>query len=149
MAAATLRPAEPRDHPALAELLAQLGYPADPAALPDRLARLERTPGAELVVAEVAGRTVGLATLHLLPVIHEDAPRGQLTSLVVLETHRGRGLGRLLVEHLERRARAAGVRRMAVTTANHRSDTHRFYEGLGYVWTGRRYGKELPPESAA
>jgi N-acetylglutamate synthase-like GNAT family acetyltransferase len=139
-----IRVAEYRDAPALVELLAQLGYPTDVRSVERRLeVLLPRTDGA-LLVAEEGGSVIGLGTLHLLPVLHEDAPRGQITALVVAESARGRGAGQALVHHLEQIARERGVRRMVVTTANHRARTHHFYEQLGYEWTGRRYARALP-----
>lgn len=146
MSAATtrIRPAEPEDAAAIGELLGQLGYPADPGAVRRRLAVLLARPGAVLV-AEEAGRVVGLGAVHLFPVLHEDDPRGQVTALVVAESSRGRGIGQALIGELEEVARAGGVRQVVVTTANHRAATHHFYEGLGYEWTGRRYARTLAP----
>lgn len=137
-----IRPAEPRDAAAIAELLAQLGYPAEPAAVVRRLdAMLPRRDGAVLVAEE--GAVVGLGALLLFPVLHEDAPRAQLTALVVAEIARGRGVGAALVRHLEEIALQGGARKIVVTTANHRARTHLFYERLGYEWTGRRYARPL------
>lgn len=143
-----LRAAEGRDAPILAELLGQLGYPAEVEAVKRRLEHhLSRSDGAVLV-AEEDGRVVGVGALHLVPVLHEDAPRGMLTALVVAESARGRGVGKELVRGLEEIAMLDGVQSVVVTTANHREATHHFYERLGYAWTGRRYRKEISPTPA-
>jgi ribosomal protein S18 acetylase RimI-like enzyme len=47
------------------------------------------------------------------------------------------------VAELEAFARQHGCDRIIVTTANHRDGAHRFYDRLGYEFTGRRYAKSL------
>jgi len=141
-----IRPAVADDAPELATLLAHLGYPADAAALPDRLLRL-RAGGDDAFVAVLDGATVGLATVHARAVLHVARPVAQLTALVVPPEMRGRGVGRALVAAAEQWARAQGAERLVVTTALHRADAPLFYERLGFEHTGRRYVRRLePPE---
>lgn len=131
--------AESRDGPALAALLGEVGYPATRAAAARRLDVLLRHDGSTVLVAVDDERVIGFGSLHVFPVLHEDAPRGQITALVVSQSFRNRGIGRMIVSGLEEVARANGVGRIVVATANHRADTHRFYENLGYEHIGRRY----------
>jgi GNAT superfamily N-acetyltransferase len=137
-AAVVIRLATDADAPAIASLLAHLGYPADPADLPERIRRL-RAAGDDAFVAEVDGTTVGLATVHARDVLHVARPVGQLTALVVPPEIRGRGVGRALVAEAERWGRGRGADRLVVTTALHRADAPLFYERLGFEHTGRRY----------
>jgi len=134
----TIRLATDGDAPAMASLLAHLGYPADPADLPDRLRRM-RAAGDDAFVAEVDGAAAGLATVHSRTVLHVARPVAQLTALVVPPEMRGRGVGRALVAEAERWAMARGADRLVVTTALHRADAPLFYERLGFEHTGRRY----------
>jgi GNAT superfamily N-acetyltransferase len=140
--AVAIRPAVDDDAPALAELLAHLGYPADAADLPDRLLRM-RSGGDDAFVAVLDGETVGLATVHARAVLHVARPVAQLTALVVPPAMRGRGVGRALVGAAEQWGRAQGADRLVVTTALHRADAPLFYERLGFEHTGRRYVKKL------
>ena len=133
-----IRAATVADAPAMAELLAHLGYPADAAELPDRLRRL-RAAGDDAFVAELDGTAVGLATVHERVVLHVARPVAQLTALVVPPEMRGRGVGRALVTEAERWGRKRGADRLVVTTALHRADAPLFYERLGFEHTGRRY----------
>src|SRR5688572_9250110 len=105
---AAIRSATAGDAPAVAELLAELGYPADPAAVAARLERLAATGSDAVYVAEANGRLLGLASLHITTLLHRDEPVGRITALVVRTDARGRGLGRALVEHAARAAAAAG-----------------------------------------
>ena len=138
-----VRRAEARDAEAIAGLLGELGYPADPDSVVARLAPLLDRADMAILVAELAGDVVGLGSVFLLPVLHENGARGMITALVVSQSARRRGVGRLLVRALQAYARESGCTRIIVTTANHRADAHQFYEDVGFSWTGRRYGSSL------
>jgi GNAT superfamily N-acetyltransferase len=139
----TIREAAASDADALARLCTQLGYPSASAAMPSRLSRLNADGCASALVATQDGEAVGLATVHLRHALNHATPLAQLSLLVVDERARGRGIGRALVAAVEAWARERGCHRIVVTTALHRSDAHRFYERIGYVHTGRRYGKDF------
>jgi GNAT superfamily N-acetyltransferase len=141
----TFRPAASSDAPALRELMAQLGYPADEAELARRLARVLTAPGHALLVATVGDRPVGLAQVALLPLL-EDEGSAHLLALVVDEAHRNHGLGARLVAAVETWAAAAGAPRVVVRSNIVRTRTHAFYERLGYVRakTQLNLRKELP-----
>jgi N-acetylglutamate synthase-like GNAT family acetyltransferase len=136
----TIRDARFEDSAAIADLLGQLGYPTTVEAVEARLARLARV-GDKVVVADLDGSIVGLASLRLSPSIEYDTPAGQLASLVVDEAHRRAGVGRALVEAMEAEARRLGCGALFLTTAAHRAGAHAFYERLGFEHTGRRYAK--------
>jgi GNAT superfamily N-acetyltransferase len=138
----TIRDARRDDSAAIADLLGQLGYPADAEAVSARIRRL-LDAGDRLVVADVDGHVVGLASLHVSPSLEYDEPAGKLAALVVDEAHRGAGIGRLLVEEMEAEARGRGCGVFFVTTAERRADAHAFYERLGLEYTGRRYARAL------
>jgi GNAT superfamily N-acetyltransferase len=127
----------------LAALLAELGYPADSAAVRDRLARLTARSDVAVFVADDGSAEAGLATVHVIPCIHVDEPMAMLSALVVGERHRGRGIGRGLVTAAERWAIERGAPRMTLVSGLARRDAHAFYERLGYEHTGRRYSKML------
>ena len=138
-----IRTAAASDAPSLSVLLGELGYPADSAAIPARLAALERSDVAAALVAELDGDVIGVATVHVVPAIHSSRPAALLTALVVAETARGDGAGRALVGAAEEWARSRGAERIAVTSGAQRTDAHEFYERIGYARTGVRFGKPL------
>jgi GNAT superfamily N-acetyltransferase len=138
----TVRDALTADSEAIAALLGQLGYPTQPAIVEARLERLSIV-GDRVVVAELDGRAVGLAHLQVAPAIELDRPAAKIGALVVDEAHRGRGIGRALVEAMQDEARTRGCEVLFLTTSNRRDDAHAFYERLGLEQTGRRYGRTL------
>ena len=141
----TIRPAAEADAAALVPLLATLGYPAPAGAVTARLRRLAayRGPVVALVAAAGDGSLAGLLTAHAFATLHADEPAALLTTLVVAPEARGRGVGRALVRAAEAWAVAQGVVKVSVTSAERRADAHRFYEGLGYAYTGRRFARTL------
>jgi N-acetylglutamate synthase-like GNAT family acetyltransferase len=139
-----IRPAEAADAATIADLLGQLGYPAEEGAVARRLARLGDSATDRVLVAEDASAVVGVATLHVIPLFHrDDGDLGRLSVIVVDEARRGGGVGRILVAAVEKAARELGCARIEVTTGLRRVETHRFYEELGYEERPRRYLKEL------
>ncbi len=143
MSSARLRAPRAGDHETIATLLDQLGHPANADDVPRRVAAIERDPDAAIWIAELEGRVVGFATALMIAAIHMDGPVAQLTSLVVDEGVRGRGVGAQLVTEAERWARERGAVRISLTSALHRVPAHAFYEHLGYAKTGVRLAKDL------
>ena len=138
-----IRAAAEGDASALGRLLGQLGYPADARDVPRRLTRFAERGAAVAFVAEVDGSVVGVATAHLFASIHAEHDVAWLTTLVVAQDARHRGVGRALVAAAEEWARTHKCQRLSVTTALHRDDAHAFYDQLGYQHNGRRYTKAL------
>ena len=81
------------------------------------------------VAIDPAGRTVG----HLQAVPREDA--WEVTNTAVLESERGRGIGRALLERAVEEARSVGVRRVVLATATADIGNLRFYQRCGFRLT--------------
>lgn len=138
-----IRDARREDAAALVELLDQLGYPASAGAVTRRVERLAASAADHLVVAELDGRVVGLAALHVSSSVEHDEDAGKLSAMIVDEAYRRRGIGEALVVAIEREARTRGCRLLFLTTAEHRKDAHEFYRRVGFEETGRRFAKPL------
>jgi GNAT superfamily N-acetyltransferase len=139
-----VRLAQASDAPALATLVAQLGYPAPAEAMPARLENLSRASDAIALVAEdEAGNVVALMTARVFPVIHLDAPIAWLTALVVLDSARGKGIGSMLLERAEQWAIQKGAHKISLSSAIHRTETHSYYDNRGYERSGLRFTKKL------
>lgn len=139
-----LRAPEEADAPALADLLAVLGHPAEPADVARRLASLERLdPGALRLVAELDGRVVGFVAAHQTPMLHRARAVGRITTLVVAPAEHGRGYGGLLLDAATQWLIHRGADRLELTSGSDRREAHRFYERRGWIQEGLRFVREL------
>ena len=138
-----IRDARPADAAGIADLLGELGYPAEAAPVRRRLERITHDPSSTLFVAEVDGEIAGLGGLHVLPLVEHDELGCMLTAMVVGAEHRRQGIGAELVGAVEREARTRGCSRLVLSSADRRLDAHAFYESLGFEATGRRFVKPL------
>lgn len=144
-AALVLREATADDAVDIARLLTQLGHPTASTDVPARLVRMAERDRVMVLVAARGRQVVGLATVHLHVALHRSRDVAWLTTLVVDESERGRGIGRRLVEAVEAYARQQGCERLSVTTHEHLTGARAFYERVGLPPTGRRFGKMLLP----
>jgi GNAT superfamily N-acetyltransferase len=142
-ATVTIRNAEVDDAAAVAQLMAQLGYPTTGAAMANRLTRLGSHPDYQTFVAEIGNTVVGLVGVYLGHALEFNQPYGRLTGLVVDEAHRGQGIGRRLLNRAEEWLKQRGVEMLTLTSGNHRNEAHRFYSHVGYEQTGLRFIKRL------
>lgn len=139
----TIRRATPADAAAIAPLLGELGYASSADDTSRRLTVMADDDHVAVFVAMESDHITGVATVQYLSVLHASEPVAQLMLLVVAETHRRRGVGRVLTDAAERWASERGCTHMLVVTGLQRADAHAFYETLGYHHTARRYVKRL------
>ena len=126
----TIRPARVDDAAAVSRLMAQLGYDIAPADAAARLPRILSRPDHRFLVAD-DGAIVGW--IHASLSEHIDAETCVLIEgLVVDRQHRGRGIGRQLLGHVEEWARASGCALVRLRSTDARTEAHKFYERLGY-----------------
>jgi ribosomal protein S18 acetylase RimI-like enzyme len=144
----TVDDAVPADFPAIAELTVGVYRDeqlASEAYLP-QLADVEgRAARAQLLVAREDGRVVGAVALVLagdFGEVTESPDEAAFRMLVVDPEVRGRGVGELLVTECLDRARAAGKRRMMLSTDPVMTAAHRLYARLGFT---RLPGRDWAP----
>jgi ribosomal protein S18 acetylase RimI-like enzyme len=98
---------------------------------------------ADAADAANAARIVGFAGTRVGPMYESDGLYGQIIALAVAPDYQRRGIGRLLLEAAERALIEQGARKLILTSGNHRTGAHAFYEQHGYAFTGRRYLKTV------
>src|SRR5450432_1814204 len=116
----------------IACLTTELGYPAT----------VEQTAARLALILHLANRFVAVAAGadgHLLSCIAAEHrlllscdPKAELTGLVVGSDARRRGVGRALVSAAEEWAMRRGLTGISVRSNAARSESHPFYEHLGY-----------------
>lgn len=162
--AAAVREARPEDHERLCALFAELDRfhrearpdvfappppGGQPVRSPEYLAGLLGDGGrSTILVAECGGgELVGLAVL-----VERAAPASpvrparrfvEVENLGVAERHRGAGIGRLLMRHVELWARGRGVDALELSVWEFNRGALAFYEGLGFETATRRMTRRL------
>lgn len=94
--------------------------------LPELRKLVERNPGTFLV-AEEEGTVVGTV------IGAWDGRRAWVYHLAVLPSARGRGMGRMLMEEVERRIRAVGATKLNLLIEPDNAGVADFYRKLGYA----------------
>lgn len=137
---ATIRPATTEDIPAMVELLRLLfAIEADFSFSGERQRRglelLLAAPQARVVVAEVGGRAVAMATAQLTISTAEGGPALTVEDVVVAPPHRGRGLARLLLTELAAWGQSHGAHRLQLLADRDNTPALTFYRRLGWQST--------------
>jgi GNAT superfamily N-acetyltransferase len=98
--------------------------------------------GARMCVAVRDERVAGVAVWR----VHENTVDGvqmYVDDLVSDETQRSQGVGRALLEHTQRLARAAGCAKFNLDSGTQRQQAHKFYFRDGMVVTSFHFAKPL------
>jgi GNAT superfamily N-acetyltransferase len=127
-----IRRAKRSDAARIAELSGQLGYPAKPEEIAQRLRQIKPPSQHAVLVAEsVEGRVIGWLHVSVEPLLETEL-RAEVNGLVVADEERSRGAGRLLLQAAEGWARKHGCRNMSVRSNVIRERAHQFYTRNGY-----------------
>jgi GNAT superfamily N-acetyltransferase len=130
-----VRPIEEADLAAAKGLLEQLGYPMSLVEVNRRLTIVRAAHDHRVWVADDGGQVVGLLHAFFRPAL-DKPPEVVVQALVVDATRRSRGIGERLMQVAEQWAREAGSATVSLYSGVQRTDTHRFYERLGYAKIG-------------
>ena len=144
----TVRTATLLDAPRVAELCGVLGYPVNADLMTERLARVvERSEDTVLVAVLASGRIVGWLHASERQLL-EMGRYAEILGLVVDAAHRSLGVGRELVARAEAWTRSRGLADLHVRSNIVRTESHPFYERLGFVRvkTQHAYRKALGKE---
>ncbi|NNF04950.1 MAG: GNAT family N-acetyltransferase [Rhodothermales bacterium] len=137
-----IRRARPDDAPLLVPLLDEVGFPATPDEISERLQTLSG-PDDHVFVAAGTHNIAGVATLHFTPALHRPVPVGRITLLVVAKPHRLSGIGSMLVQACEKETAAAGGSIIEVISNLRYAEAHDFYRRLGFEYTSRKFKKYI------
>ena len=122
-----------KDSERIAILCEQLGYSATEEQIEERLSKIQNNNSHIIYVATVENDyVIGWAHAHIsdLIIIPNQA---LLFGLVVDENYRNNGIGRLLMEHIEKWATLFGCEGVILRSNIKRQEAHLLYEKIGYT----------------
>jgi ribosomal protein S18 acetylase RimI-like enzyme len=142
-----IREATIADSDRIARLVSELGYRTSARRMQMRLEAILQDGDYRTLVACDGDEIVGFIGARVGPMYESDEFYGQIMVLTVARERGRSGIGRMLMAAAESFFVQRGARVFVVTSGNHRTDAHAFYEKNGYAFTGRRYQKSPPLSS--
>ncbi len=128
------RKAETGDLGAIRELLADLGYPCEMSLLRRRVAEMTADESEDLLVVEGSdGAVLAVVSIHYIPQLPLEGDFARISYFCVRSDARSRGIGKLVLDEVLRRARARKCDRIELHCHSRRVDAHRFYLRSGYT----------------
>jgi ribosomal protein S18 acetylase RimI-like enzyme len=142
-----VRKADISDAPAIARLSCQLGYPTTTSLSSIRLAHLlNNKDHAVMVAVSEPDQVVGWIHVSSTPRIETD-PFAEIGGLVVDETQRCLGIGKLLLVSSLIWAKDNGFHTLRVRSNIIRAGAHRFYQREGFQVTKTQVVFEIDPQN--
>ena len=87
-----------------------------------------------LVVAEAEGNVIGTMQLNIIQYLtYQGGKRAQIEGVRIAESHRGQGIGKLMLEWAISKARELQCHVVQLTTDKKRPDALAFYQKLGFI----------------
>jgi len=130
----TIRSPEPKDFERMANLAEQLGYPCTANQIGERLAGIDKSKDYVVFVAQLpGGQIAGWIAAYIFRAVELDIC-AEISGLIVDEQVRSRGIGKALLEAVEKWARSYGCNAISVHSKNERVRAHVFYIRNGYQY---------------
>jgi GNAT superfamily N-acetyltransferase len=128
-----IRNAEIEDAEQLIALLDQLGYPCSLDQLKNRLQAYARDLH-QVIVATESESIIGFITFVCYELFVHEGRCMHIESMVIDAQHRGKGIGKKLLQFAEDYAKTNNCKIIELITRNRRKEdgTHTFYERMGY-----------------
>ncbi len=109
------------------------GGPLPPDVLEWLLPGLREHPTTIIFLAYVDDRVAGIATCFRGFSTFTARPLINIHDLAVLPEHRGRGIGRALLQAVEQKARSGGCSRVTLEVQENNARARRIYEAFGFA----------------
>lgn len=141
-----IRRAQRDDALPIAGLMDELGYRVTDESIRQKLLAISDSVDDVVLVAVVDQRVVGCISLHAFLMLHVEGRLGRITSFVVTSQVRSQGVGAALLEAAHRWFESVGCTKFELTSGDHRTRAHRFYESHGYRRVGQRLSRDAGHE---
>ena len=126
-----VRDARPADVSAAHRLIGQLAGSTDEVAYRARFERVLATDDHRIIVAEVAGKVVGVLHMFERPALEKPC-EAMVQALVVDSEARSSGVGEALMHEAEAWAQSRKLASVSLYSRDDRKRPHAFYERIGY-----------------
>jgi GNAT superfamily N-acetyltransferase len=142
-----VRAARRDDFEAVTALLEELGRPLVPHAVEDDCRAVYEAqildPDTHHIVVEGPSGLVAFASLHFRSRLNHPTEDAWVPDLIVTESARRQGIGRMLLEEAERRATERGCHGMTLESGYRRAEAHHMYRQFGMRDDGKYFVKAL------
>ena len=127
----------------MAELTVQLGYKTNADEMANRMSAMKNNSDYKTIVAVADGKVIGYIGMIKLNYWEKNGCYIKIQALVVSNTARKSGAGRLLIKSAEKWGAENKADLLALTCGNkkEREEAHKFYPKMGFVWNARGYVK--------
>jgi Acetyltransferases len=98
-------------------------------------------------VVEYEGNLIGFCCCQLIKSVCYDSYSFELTEIYVDENYQKKGIGKGLIDYVERYCNENNIKKIELLTGNCNLNAQRFYEKLGYVKTNQIHYKKRMSES--
>lgn len=137
-----IREISDKDAENVAELSTQLGYQSNAEQTRLRIGQINNSDGNCALVAVAEGKIVGwIHGFYTLRI--ESDPFVEIGGLIVDTDFRGRQIGKLLVKNVKIWAKRHGVKKLKVRCNTKRTESHKFYETIGFKENKRQVAFEI------
>lgn len=83
------------------------------------------------IIVEDHSEIIGYASLHIQNLLHHLSSISEIQEIIVASGHRGRGVGKMLIDELKKVAREEGCSQLEVCCNRRRIRSHEFYINNG------------------
>lgn len=120
---ATVRPVKEADIYSVYELLNQLkGSQHNREVFEQVFVQNLADPLIHYFVAIYNQKPIGFTSLHVQQILHHAKPTGEIQELIIDQNHRGKGIGKLLMEKVETIAMELNLEEIELTTRIYRKE---------------------------
>jgi predicted N-acetyltransferase YhbS len=126
-----IRPVQEKDAKEVSQLSNQLGYPTGVEKTIGAIKRINADKYQIIFVAELDGTVVGWIQLQKKILLISE-PFTEIVGLVVDEKHRGKSIGRSLVQESIRWTKHEHIFKIRVKSNIIRDESHEFYKAIGF-----------------
>ncbi|WP_343615343.1 GNAT family N-acetyltransferase [Flavobacterium sp.] len=96
-------------------------------------------PNNVYLIAEDENESLGFITFHIQNLLHHCGLVGEIQEFFIDKNHRGKGIGRKLIDEILKYAQENNLKSIEVTTNKKRIENVAIYENLGFTLSHNKF----------